>query len=198
VERSRVIWDHPRTEGQALSITIPPNVSRSRSAVVWSYNNCRGLGLSPSPFPRRFKHCSNLNTYSPVRLTSSTGRRPGQPSFPSPFTHRRSRVRPPTTPNQFYIETKQPIMGCHVAALDWAKWHPYQPTRSCHVSTCDSPTSNCRVICRTATLTCCVSLAVRFVSLPRHPLTSLCHVSLQNWPNCTSVRSNLLATCRIP
>jgi hypothetical protein len=173
VERSRAIWDHPRTKGQDLSITIPPNVPRSWSTVVWSYNNCRGLGLSPSPFPCRFKHFSNLNTYSPVHLTSSTGRRTGQPSFPSPFTHRRSRVRPLATPNQFYIETKQPIMGCHVAALDWATWHPYQQTRSCHVSTYDSPTSNCHVICRTTTLTCCVSPAVRSVSLPRQPLTSL-------------------------
>jgi hypothetical protein len=39
------------------------------------------------------------------------------------------------------LKNHKPMMGCHLAALDWATWHPYQPIKTCHMSTCYSPTS---------------------------------------------------------
>jgi hypothetical protein len=80
-----------------------------------------------------------------------------------------------TKPFYIYIY-QQPIIRCHVAALDWATWHltnqPQPDTcrlligpRACHV--------NCRVIFRTATSTCCVSPAV----LPCQPATSVADVT---------------------
>jgi hypothetical protein len=85
----------------------------------------------------------------------------------------------------FYIyKTNEPIMGCHVAALDWATWHPYQPIRTCHVSACHWPTcvpsQPCHVDRRTATLLP-RQLAVRPVIprvLPRQRATSSDDVSL--------------------
>jgi hypothetical protein len=37
---------------------------------------------------------------------------------------------------------QQPINGCHVAALDWATWHPNIRSTRCHVSQYNSPTDN--------------------------------------------------------
>jgi hypothetical protein len=92
----------------------------------------------------------------------------------------RSQVRIRPTTYIFDKQTIRQILGCHVAAHDWATWHPIFRPNNCHVSTDDSsmPTNHkptC-VTCQFIQIICHASLSYALstaMSLePRHLLTS--------------------------
>jgi hypothetical protein len=103
--------------------------------VLWSYVNANDHGLGPSPGPtsRHIHIYTNLKTLMHIYTTRNRWRCNGRRRFvKSLHSGGGLGVEPRGLPIILH-STNEPISGCHVAAHDWATWHPIiaQKTATC-------------------------------------------------------------------
>jgi hypothetical protein len=87
----------------------------------------RGLGLSPSPDPRRPLLHLNSNTFYCISYIRNNVWCSGQAILLRRCMMERGPGVEPHGPIKFLTNQtldQKPINRCHVAALDWATWHP--------------------------------------------------------------------------
>jgi hypothetical protein len=117
-----------------------------------------------------------LNKIKPVYITSniqwSIGRRVIAKALSGGGGHRFE-----SGPNHnFYTKNRQPITGCHVAALDWATWHP---TNQPQTDTCQTRCRFIQVICHATSLSDTVlhSVTCHIIPTSSHVIRATCHPS---------------------
>jgi hypothetical protein len=103
--------------------------------VLWSYvlNQNHGPGPSPDPTSRHIHIYMNLKTLIYIYTTRNRWRCNGRRRFvKSLHSGGGLGVEPRGLPIILHT-TNEPIPGCHVAAHDWATWHPIiaQKTATC-------------------------------------------------------------------
>ena len=108
--------------------------------VLWSYFNANDHG--PGPIPSSTSHhihiYTNLKTLIYIYTTRNRWRCNGRRRFVKSL---HSGGGPGVEPRGLPIilhTTNEPILGCHMAAHDWATWHPIIDQQNCHVSTPNS------------------------------------------------------------
>jgi hypothetical protein len=153
-----------------------PAPSRFYGSIIWCMLRA---GAKPRPFPPAKFTTYNLNTLSPGYIASPMVWRSGHGSIVKALSMGEVIGSNPVDPKIFLkLKPIRQILGCHVAAADWAMWHPIIRPHNCHVSTDDSSMPTNHKPTRVASVVTPRHLssqpATSLVVCPviRHPLTS--------------------------